>query len=382
MKTPIPVNPEILKWARLSLRLNPGEVARRLHKSEEDILAWEEGSDSPTYVQLENLAYNIYKRPVAVFFFPEVPEEDTPQADFRTLPESIVEDLPAELIKMYRKAKVYQLNLSELYDNEPPAEHSILQDREFSFSTDVKNLVRDLRKLLDVDIDRQVEWSGYDDALKNWRERFEKHGVFVFKDAFRNDDYSGFCLYHDRYPIIYVNNSLPKSRQIFTLFHELAHLLFKSGGIDVQARGFFRKLSGDYSRLEVKCNEFAGEMLLPTDVLTKEALATDEQTIANLAQKYKVSRELILRKYLNLSLIDGTLYREWSDQWISEAKKKKEERLPGGDYYYTQKAYLGDTYVNLAFSKYFQNKISVENLADYLGMSVQNISKFENYVLV
>jgi hypothetical protein len=43
MKTTIPVNPAILKWARLSLRLSPGEVARRLHKSEENILAWEGG---------------------------------------------------------------------------------------------------------------------------------------------------------------------------------------------------------------------------------------------------------------------------------------------------------------------------------------------------
>ena len=159
---------------------------------------------------------------------------------------------------MYRKAKVYQINLSELYDHESPAEQSILNERELTSSTDVKNIVEDLRRFLDVDTNQQVEWSGYEDALKTWRERFEKHGVFVFKDAFKNDDYSGFCLYHDRYPVIFVNNSLPKSRQIFTLFHELAHLLFKSGGIDVQARGFFRKLSGDYSRMEVKCNEFAG----------------------------------------------------------------------------------------------------------------------------
>ena len=382
MKTSIPVNPAILKWARLSLKLNPGEVARRLKKSEEDILAWEEGSDSPTYVQLEHLAYNIYKRPVAVFFFPDVPEEDTPQADFRALPESVVEDLPPEMIKMYRKAKVYQINLSELYDNEPPTEKRILAERELTFSTDVIHFASDLRRLLDVSISQQVELSGYDNALKTWRESFERHGVFVFKDAFKNDDYSGFCLYHNRYPVIFVNNSLPKSRQIFTLFHEFAHLLFKSGGIDVQARGFFRKLSGDYSRLEVKCNEFAGEMLLPMDVLKGESLTVDNKTISHLALKYKVSREVILRKYLNLSLIDEAQYREWADQWIAEAIKRKEEHTSGGDYYNTQKAYLGDTYINLAFSKYFQNQITVENLADYLGMSVQNISKFENYVLV
>lgn len=56
---------------------------------------------------------------------------------------------------------------------------------------------------------------------------------------------------------------MPKSRQIFTIFHELAHLLYRTGGIDVRSETFFRQLKGDYSRIEVKCNRFAGEFLLP-----------------------------------------------------------------------------------------------------------------------
>ncbi len=382
MKEPIPVNPAILKWARSSLGLSREDVARRIKKSVDDIRAWEEGKGSPTYPQLENLAYNVYKRPVVVFFFPEVPEEDTPKADFRTLPESVVEELPPELIKMYRKAKIYQFNLVELFDNKLPAEKNILHTFKLSYDTEVDTLAEKLRNLFDVSIQSQVQWSGENEALQNWRQLLENHGVFVFKDAFRDDDYSGFCLYDNKYPIIFVNNSMPKNRQIFTLFHELAHLLFKSGGIDVRAKGFFRKLTGRFSQLEVKCNEFAGEMLLPTKVIQKESLKVSEEKIAQLANKYKVSREIILRKYLNLSLIDETQYRKWADQWISEAKKHKEERPPGGDYYNTRKIYLGDTYVNLAFSKYFNHQISAESLADYLGMSVKNVSTFENYVLI
>lgn len=381
MKEQIPVNPEILKWARVSLGLPQEEVARKIHKSVEDIQDWEAGKSAPTYTQLEYVAYHIYKRPVAVFFFPELPVEDTPIADFRTLPEAVVSGLPSEIIKMYRKAKVFQINIAELHENLQPVDNSIIQKYELSFSSNVQDLVWDIRGVLGVDIGTQTSWSNLDNAFEEWRRRLNNNGIFVFKDAFRSDDYSGFCLYDKLFPVIYVNNTLPKSRQIFTLFHELAHLLFKSGGIDVQAKSFFRKLTGEYSKLEVKCNEFAGETLLPSEALHNEQLNVNEVNITDLALKYKVSRELVLRKFLNLNLIDETIYREWADKWINEAKKKHETQSSGGNYYYTQKAYLGDTYINLAFGKYFQNKITVDNLADYLGMKVKYIPTFESYAL-
>lgn len=71
------VNQEILRWARESMNLTLEDVALRMNKDVETIEYWEEGTESPTYVQLETLAYHIYKRPIAVFFFPEPPLEDT-----------------------------------------------------------------------------------------------------------------------------------------------------------------------------------------------------------------------------------------------------------------------------------------------------------------
>jgi len=56
MKNSIPLNPQVLQWARSTLGLSRQDVALRLKKSEDEIRAWEEGSDSPTYSQLENLA--------------------------------------------------------------------------------------------------------------------------------------------------------------------------------------------------------------------------------------------------------------------------------------------------------------------------------------
>ena len=126
MKEKLPINVDVLKWARTSLGLSTEDIGYRLSKDRQEIEAWEDGTTSPTYPQLERLAHEIYKRPVAVFFFPSVPDEETPKTEFRTLPNTVIDDLPHEIIKLYRKAKLFQLNLEELFEGEKPVKISLL----------------------------------------------------------------------------------------------------------------------------------------------------------------------------------------------------------------------------------------------------------------
>ena len=88
-------------------------------------------------------------------------------------------------------------------------------------------------------------------------------GHLVFKDAFRAPSYFGFCLYDDEFPIIYINNSSAKSRQIFTLFHELGHLLFHTSGVDLLDDPFLKHLGHAEQRIEVICNGLAARVLVP-----------------------------------------------------------------------------------------------------------------------
>ena len=84
--------------------------------------------------------------------------------------------------------------------------------------------------------------------------------AMVFKDAFHNNNYSGFCVYDEKYPIIFVNNSMPMSRQIFTLFHELSHLLYHLGGIDFRDNRITNSFERQYLNYEVNCNKFANPL--------------------------------------------------------------------------------------------------------------------------
>ena len=390
MSEAIPVNPEILRWARLSLHLSVDEVARRMQKDVGVIDAWERGEASPTYVQLEKLAYNIYKRPLALFFFPEPPEEESIGSSFRTLPEYELEQIPSRMRFLLRKARVLQLNLAELHQGANPARRKISQDLDFSPLVDAADMAEKVRAYLGIDLVRQQSWRSTGDALKCWRDALEERGVFVFKDSFNppgkrpaglgESPFSGFCLYDPEFPVVYVNNNKPKTRQIFTLFHELAHLLMRTGGVDTQRDDYIEHLSGDSRRIEVLCNRFAAEFLVPLrDFHERSAnLPINDIAISDLADLYCVSRETILRRFLDQGRVDQPFYEQKARQWSEE----RDESGGGssGNHYLTKGVYLGERYIEAVFSHYHQGHISVEQAADYLGEKTKNVPGMEDWL--
>lgn len=377
MKTTMPINPNMLIWARETAGLEVDAVARKFNKDVSEIRSWESGEDSPTYVQLEKLAYEIYKRPLALFFFPEPPQEESPKQSFRTLPDQEILMLTPRLRFLIRQAKLQQLNLSELYDNINPVSHHIVRDLSFSPNISVVEMASNVRKYLNIDITTQSSWKDVNTAFKNWRNILEEHGVFVFKEAFKNNAFSGFCLYDKQFPVIYVNNSVSDSRQIFTLFHELAHLLFGTGGVDTRLEDYIKFLQGDDKTIEILCNRFGGEFLVPDSDFNQRivGVSINDEAIQQLANLYCVSREVILRKFLDRNAVNQQYYNAKVEQWAKVAEKSGEG---GGNYYLTKGVYLGERYIEKAFSKYYQRSISIEQLAEYLSVKVKNISGMES----
>lgn len=374
----LPINPAILIWARESANLLKEDVALKMKKSREVIEAWEKGDSSPTYLQLETLAYTVYKRPVAMFFFPEPPEELTAKKSFRTLPESEVEELAPIFLRVFRRGQAMQLNLEELTDGKNPAPKKIFRDLSFEPRADAVTMAQRVREYLGVGIATQVHWANTEVALEKWRSAVEEKGVFVFKDAFRDDEISGFCIYEQEFPVIYINNSMPSTRQTFTLFHELTHLLFGTGGVDKQNDAFLRRMRGDNRRIEVLCNRFVGEFLVPKEDFDKmiSRVRVDEEAIEKLAKRYKVSREVILRKCLNRGLVSQAYYEERSARWIRQAREKRRGQT-GGNYYSNVTTYLGDSYLNMVFKSYYRKRFGADQLAQYLGVKVSSIPGVE-----
>ncbi len=386
----VPFNPKVLRWARESLNLSLEEVARRMKKTANDVEAWERGEASPTYVQLEKLAYQIYKRPLALFFFPEVPDEEPIQQSFRTLPEAELKRLPPRTIELMRKAKTLQMNLSELYKGRNPSARPIWRSLRFGRSDNPDDRAKAARNDLGVDLSEQQSWMDNDIALKRWRRSLEECGVFVFKDSFRyhgrklGEDaesgesvFSGFCLHDDEFPVIYVNNNDAKTRQIFTLFHELAHLLIGVSGV-LPDYGNKVAYSNDAEWIEPLCNRFAAEFLVPAEDFKarSEGHAVNEDKVEEWAALYSVSRETILRRLLDWGRVNSQAYAQQSQKWINQKKKSGK----GGSYYNNIIAYLGERYIETVFDRYDNGAISMEETADYLNLKASQIVALEEKI--
>lgn len=383
------VNPKIIQWARERARYSLESVAVKFKKDVSVIEKWESGEDFPTYSQLEKLA-EIYKRPLALFFFPEPPLEAEEKQEFRTLPDFEIENLAADTIYALRQAKAMQLSLQEINNGINPSTKKIFQDISVSSSDDLRILAEQIRNYLNVTLEEQLTWNDQETALKKWRSAVEEAGIFIFKRSFKQREISGFCLIDIEFPIIYLNNTTEKSRQIFTIFHELAHILLQTNGITKSDDRYINSLQGANKSIEIFCNKFAAEFLLPNHVFSEIIRETvvnvndNDKIISKISSDYKVSREVVLRKLLDNNFISQKEYSLKVSEWYSEqvGKSQDKNKKSGGNPYANQATYLGENYLKLVFNKYYQGQYDIERVADYLNIKkVATVEKLEQYLL-
>lgn len=371
------INGVVLKWAREKQGLSYGDVASRLKCSPKAVEAWEKGKGVPTFQQAETLAYSVYKRPLAVFYLPEPPKEPTLKEEFRVLPEAELESLLADTRFKVRLAHSYSLSLAELNDGRNPADVRIFEQVKLKPDMNLVGAADLVRQSLNISLDRQVAWKDTDAALKGWREAVETAGVYVFKQSFKQKSISGLCLVDKEFPVILINNSTPFTRQIFTLIHELCHILLGVGTVSLLDDWNTAGFDPGAKALEVFCNALAGELLVPASDFGAQApkgSKADDGLVQRLANRYHVSRETILRRFLDRGLVTPSAYKQRAAEWARQAMRIKKN---GGDYYNTQNAYLGEAFLKLVFARHYQGRISLEQAAEHLGVKVKSLPGLE-----
>ncbi len=385
---PLPgVQPALLKWARESAHLSLEEVAKRFDKPVEEINAWESGAAAPSYAQLEKLAYELYKRPLAIFFLPSPPSELRPEAEFRALPDADLRRLSRETVFLIRRARAYQASLQELFGGRSPNAEPVWRRVSLDSSKSIADQAAAVRAVLGVPPIGAAEWGAPDgdDALKLWRKAIEAGGVFVFKDTFKQREISGFCLADPELPVVMINNSTSKTRQIFSLLYELAHVLTNRRAISTFDDAPLARLAPPEQTIERFCNQIAAEILVPGQdfavqvaglLRNIEALTSDE--FAALAERYRVSREVILRRFRDADRVSQSFYEERKREWDGQRPEKDGS---GGNFYLTKGAYLSERLMSEVFARYSRRQITVDEAADFIGVKPKHVDELESRFL-
>lgn len=385
---PLPgVQPALLKWGRETAHLSLEEVADRFKKPARLIADWESGADAPSYAQLEKLAYELYKRPLAIFFLPSPPSEPKPEADFRALPDADLRRLRRETVFLIRQAWAYQASLVELFGGRSPIAEPLWRRVGLDASKPVAPQAAAVRAALGVPEPGAGEWGAADGdlALKRWRKAVENGGIFVFKDTFKQSEISGFCLEHPELPLVMINNSTTKTRQIFSLLHELAHVLMSRRAISTFDDAPLRQLPPAEQRIERFCNRIAAEILVPArDFAAQTAgLPHNVETLAQdrfaaLALRYSVSREVILRQFRDAGRVSQTFYEQRKREWDGQRDQRANA---GGSFYNTKGAYLSERLLGEVFARYGRRQISIDEAADFIGVKAKQVDELESRFL-
>jgi Zn-dependent peptidase ImmA (M78 family)/DNA-binding XRE family transcriptional regulator len=373
------VKPELLRWGRETAGLTLEAAAKKIDTKPERLLSWENGDARPSIPQLRKMA-EAYKRPLAAFYLPAPPPPIERPRDFRRAPgEGLGKDSPALLLEMrravYRREVAVEL-LEELDEESPTLAMTAGQ------GDDPEELGARIRDLLGINYERQVAWRDDLEAFRSWRTALEDRGVLVFlARGVQPSEMDGFSISRWPLPVVVVNDKNHERRRIFTMLHELAHLLLREGGIcdlDEDPRH-----TPDTRSVEVFCNRVAGAALVPMDCLLDEEIvrsARDRSTfrddeIVSLSRRYKASREAILRRLLIAGRITEQFYLGKRQQYRQESPPGRS----GGRALPHTKALntLGRLFPRLVLDSYGERRITASDLSEYLGLRLKHLPKLQ-----
>lgn len=173
----------------------------------------------------------------------------------------------------------------------------------------------------------------------------------------------GLSLAYELFPVIALNRKDEPSARLFTLLHELVHILSRTSGI-------CNNMSLDENQrggLELFCNKIAGLSLVPTDqlrqnrnVLLIQQHGLDEGYISALARDFAVSREVILHRLWDIKVISRKTYFEildrYSEEYLAYKKRKKTDGFipPALD----KGTQVGKLYTKTVLSAYHADKLT------------------------
>ena len=355
------INPAVLQWARTEAGYKINEIAKKLRVDIERYRSWETEGKKIPFGTLQKIA-NYYKRQIAVFFLDEVPESFPKPKDYRNLLPDRSQLSPKSLLALRRSTYLQEIARDlegvDYWKKRLEWLHEIQK-----IKNEIES-IKHLRQLLDINVNQQLKWKSENEAYKNWRRVIEdKLGILIFQFSMPLNELHGSCL-TDNIPYVIVTNSNHSyTARIFTLFHELAHIIRNQSGMCLVDR-----IEQDQKE-EWACNSFAGRFLVPVEYI----VPTDNlKEIASYAKKFKVSREVYLRRLKEEGLIPDAKFYTLLDE-IKASYKKNNPPKGFVKPEVQSRTSRGETFYHLIFEALNANKINYTDAAHALGIKVNRL---------
>ncbi len=362
------INPHVLTWARRSAGYALDEAAKKVRIVPEKLLAWEAGEDQPTVRQLRLLA-GLYKRPTALFYCACIPDEPRIAADFRLLPAGQAGYTPRlryELRRAFHRRAI-AMELTEQL-GETVVDFPLRAD----MSEPSDALAQRIRQTLGITLAAQSAWRDPHAALRSWTSAIERLGVFVFHvTRVELGCMRGFSITERPFPVIGLNSKDSPRGRVFTLLHELIHIVLQSGGI-CDLHGLELDSHGS---IETYCNRVAGEVLVPREALLNEEIVLGngdstvwrEEQLRALSNRYMTSEEVILRRLLILGRTTRDFYHQKREEYAAIHRSESTEARGAPPYHRRVLQDNGRTFSSLVLSAYLSQVISCRDLSSFLG---------------
>jgi Zn-dependent peptidase ImmA (M78 family) len=348
---------------------------------------FESGDDAPTPSQFRKLA-EAYRRPTALFFLPKPPTDFQPMHDFRRIGGS--GGYSPELVREIRMAHERRNVALDLLEELKLSAKTFDLTAELTESPDVVGAR--IRQACGVTMAEQTGRLWRTNPFKFWRFKVEALGVLVFQaNRVAIDDMQGFSLAMPTFPVISVNEKNKRGR-VFTLAHELTHLLLRRSGVCDLDETVARAPAEQ--RVEMFCNAVASATLLPQSEFLGDPLVANHSSadwrrdeLDALADRYGVSALVILRRLLGLKRTTQAVYETRSKEYFAfyvredrEARERFAESESGPPVSDTTVRKLGSPFIRLVLEGYQEKSLTLNDVSSILGVKFKHLPKIAEKV--
>ncbi|MDD9583324.1 ImmA/IrrE family metallo-endopeptidase [Klebsiella variicola] len=335
------LSPQMIDWVADQGGYTPSALAEELMPKKKEMFL----RGHVTKTVAEKLA-RIGQIPFGYLFL-DTPPKNTPPTipDLRQTINPI--PLSKDFIDTYNDIK-YKIDWYKEYLDDFGIQFNIDFIGRFSISDDFRLVAQDISQTIELDIKKILNKITKDSYFSFACNLIEKKGILVFKNGIVKsntkrtidpNEFRGFCLIDEMVPCVFVNGTDSYSAQVFTLFHEVAHIWVGKAGVS--------NWQFD-NKIESFCNKVAAEVLMPHDLFKKkwdqETEFTDELLVAaiNVASFFKVSLYATAIKAKSLNLINDIDFVTLRNYVLNVPKKESSGANPYATYPYRNSPKLTD----------------------------------------